>query len=175
VGFHGRFGLAGLQNEENPVVCYDLVSGRYYHFIGNFEPNIGHPDGLLATSDSLFVADWSSDGAFGQNDTGAIYQIRYAPFTQLFVPGKSGSRGRMIWFEGRLALKADSTSVPNQSLTFSVDGVVVGSAQTDQQGIARLPYVIPLNRMPGGHTLSVIFAGQSVYRASRQDAFLQVP
>ena len=78
VGMHGKFLLGGLENEENPLVFVDLNDNSYFHFIGNDEPEIGHLDGLLATSDSLFVADVSSNGGFsvGAGNTGAIYQIK---------------------------------------------------------------------------------------------------
>jgi glucose/arabinose dehydrogenase len=79
IGFHGKSNLAGLANEENPVVFYDLATGDYFHFISNDEPNIGHPDGLLATADSLFVADLANGSFFGPFGTGAIYQIQVIP------------------------------------------------------------------------------------------------
>jgi len=79
VGFHGRFDLGGLANEENPLVFYNQTTGRYFDFIGNNEPNIGHLDGLLSTSNALFIADLSSNGdLFTQQGTGAgvIYEIQ---------------------------------------------------------------------------------------------------
>ena len=78
VGMHGRFSAGGLDNEENPLVFVDLNDNSYFHFIGNDEPNVGHLDGLLSTSDSLFLADISPSGGFGGNagSTGAIYQIK---------------------------------------------------------------------------------------------------
>src|SRR5260370_37127190 len=76
VGFHGRFDLGGIPNEENPVVYVDLAATNYFQFIGNDEPNIGHLDGLLSTDDSLFLADLTATGArrAGAN-TAVIYQI----------------------------------------------------------------------------------------------------
>ena len=77
VGFHGKWALAGVANEENPLVFVDLTSTNYFQFIGNDEPNIGHLDGLLSTSDSLFLADLT---ATGNTDTsgnaGVIYQLK---------------------------------------------------------------------------------------------------
>ena len=74
VGFHGKFFAGGIANEENPLVYYDLESGEYFHFISNNEPNISHPNGVLAAGDSLFVSDM---GAFlTNNPNGAIYQIK---------------------------------------------------------------------------------------------------
>jgi glucose/arabinose dehydrogenase len=82
VGFHGKFNQGGIANEENPLVYYDLTTGESYHFIGNDEPDIGHLDGLLATADSLFVADLSfTGGVFSPGDAGkgVIYQIKVVP------------------------------------------------------------------------------------------------
>lgn len=76
VGFHGKWALAGITNEENPLVYVDLTATNYFHFISNDEANIGHLDGLLSTRDSLFVADISSTGNIDSGKTGVIYQIK---------------------------------------------------------------------------------------------------
>jgi len=77
VGFHGQFSGAGVANEENPVVFVDLEDNSYFQFVSNTEPGIGHLDGLLSTSDSLFAADISPGGGFGSSNknSGKIYQI----------------------------------------------------------------------------------------------------
>jgi glucose/arabinose dehydrogenase len=78
-GFHGRFDLGGLANEENPLVFWNRTTRNYFDFIGNNEPNIGHLDGLLSTRNSLFLADLSSNGdLFSSQGTGAgvIYEIQ---------------------------------------------------------------------------------------------------
>jgi glucose/arabinose dehydrogenase len=77
-GFHGRFSLGGLQNEENPVAFVDLATGEYFHFIGSDEPAIGHPDGFHSTHDTLYLSDMSPSGGLGgaQAGTGRIYAIR---------------------------------------------------------------------------------------------------
>lgn len=79
VGFHGRFFLGGLENEENPLVYVDLDAGRYFHFVGTDEPGIGHLDSLLATQDALFLVDMSRDGSLAGSGTGVIYRIRAVP------------------------------------------------------------------------------------------------
>ena len=80
VGFHGRFNAGGLANEENPLVFYDLDTDDYFHFIENDQDGVGHLDGLLATSDRLFVSDLSMGGSVTSNGRGqgAIYVIRAA-------------------------------------------------------------------------------------------------
>src|SRR5262249_24568932 len=47
---------------------------------GNDEANVGHLDGLLATQDSLFLADLTTTGNMSNSPAkGAIYQIRVKP------------------------------------------------------------------------------------------------
>lgn len=80
VGFHGKFGLFGVANEENPLVYYDLGTGQYFDFLSNDLTMIGHLDGLLATGDSLFVADLTGPGSeFTSTPDGRIYQIQVVP------------------------------------------------------------------------------------------------
>src|SRR5437660_1254481 len=75
VGFHGKFSAPPSGNEENPLVFWDLGTGKYFHFIESFQ--LGHGDQLLATDDSLFIADMASDGSVDTNGgTGVIYQIK---------------------------------------------------------------------------------------------------
>ena len=71
VGFHGRFFGA---NEENPVVYYDLATGEYFHFVGVNNSDKSHRNGLLSTTDSLFVSDMGD--FLTANHTGAIFQIK---------------------------------------------------------------------------------------------------
>jgi hypothetical protein len=98
VGFHGRFNHGGLFNEENPLVYYDLGTGKYFHFIENDEPGVGHLDTMLTTNDSLFLADVSSTGSMENGaQSGVIYQIKAisrgnAPSSKNHVaPGKTAA------------------------------------------------------------------------------------
>lgn len=77
-GFHGRFNLAGTANEENPVAFVDLDDLSYFHFVSNADATVGHLDGLLATTDTLFLADLSSQGGFSgtAQNSGKIYAIK---------------------------------------------------------------------------------------------------
>lgn len=76
VGMHGKFNSGGDANEENPLLFANLATGDYFQFISGDEPQVGHLDGLLATRDSLFVADISRGGSMSQMNDGAIYRIQ---------------------------------------------------------------------------------------------------
>lgn len=76
VGFHGEFDSVDAANGENPLVYADPQTGKYFHFMENRQAGLGHPDGLLATTDSLFVADLSDASLFGAPfQSGSIFQV----------------------------------------------------------------------------------------------------
>lgn len=109
IGFHGKFSLGGLANEENPLVYADPATGTYFHVIDNQEAAVGHLDGLLATADSLFIADLSPKGGLDTNGgTGVIYQLK-----SLVVPALGFQRHaqalELTWPQGVLQT-ADSPS-----------------------------------------------------------------
>jgi glucose/arabinose dehydrogenase len=77
VTFHGKFNLGGASNEENALVFVDLSSNRYFHFIPSKLAGVGHLDGLLSTSDSLFISDLSKSGNLSSSTgNGVIYQVK---------------------------------------------------------------------------------------------------
>jgi glucose/arabinose dehydrogenase len=78
IGFHGRFnGAPAGVDAENPLVFYDIANDTYFHFIEGNQPGLGHLDGLLATSDRLYLSDVSTAGpvTFGGAGQGAIYVL----------------------------------------------------------------------------------------------------
>jgi hypothetical protein len=89
IGFHGQFDqtgdpnpLTGAGNEEHPVVFDSLDSNSYWHFIDNANPGvtIGHLDGVLSTTDSLYLSDLAAGSLFGGPlNTGSIYEITAVP------------------------------------------------------------------------------------------------
>jgi glucose/arabinose dehydrogenase len=104
VGFHGDFNNGGPANDENPLVYVDLKTKRYFEFVAGSLPGVGHLDALLATNDSLFVADLSSTGSlFGSQHSGVIYQIKVVsrPPVVIAVSGPDdGVTGQTLAFAG---------------------------------------------------------------------------
>jgi glucose/arabinose dehydrogenase/uncharacterized protein YaiE (UPF0345 family) len=86
VGFHGLTSAGGPDNDENPVAYVDQATHTYFPFITAGQGGVGHLDGLLATQDSLFLADLSTNGDLFQTaQGGAIYEIQALPATSLQV------------------------------------------------------------------------------------------
>jgi hypothetical protein len=85
VPFSGKFNLGGLQNDENPLVFVDTATNTSFHFISN--QLLGHPNGVLTTSEALYLSDLNYRGAFGGTSSagvpadqeGVIYRITYVP------------------------------------------------------------------------------------------------
>jgi len=112
LGFHGRFNSGGTNNEENPVVYASPATGAYFHFIEGQQPGIGHLNGLLATRDSLFVADLVSTGDTGNGArAGVIYQIksRVNPTAPILGARFAGSQVELTWDRGTLQETDDVT------------------------------------------------------------------
>jgi glucose/arabinose dehydrogenase len=132
VGFHGLFDLGGTANDENPVAYVDLSTHSYFRFIPNSVAGVGHLDGLLSTSDSLFLADLSSNGdIFNSTQTGVIYQIKAEPPVLAPIPDQSITEG------STLTLTA-SVSDPDQSsdtLQFSIVNPPSGASIDPNSGV----------------------------------------
>ncbi len=75
--FVGFFGSFSPPNNENPILYYDLASGKFFQFIDAGREGIGYPIGLLSTDDSLFISDLSStSNLFTDQGNGVIYQVQ---------------------------------------------------------------------------------------------------
>jgi len=123
VGFHGKYGGGGLDNEENPLVYVDLATTNYFHFIAGHQVGVGHLDGLLATGDSLFVADLATNGSLGSG-LGVIYQIKSLVLPPVSVT-RSGGQIQLTWSFGTLQSAASVTGpwndVNNATSPYSID------------------------------------------------------
>lgn len=114
IGFHGKFTGAGAANEENPVVYADPITTNYFHFIFGQQTGVGHLDGLLATRDSLFVADMSTAGnVFNSTNAGVIYQIKslLPPVPPTLSAQSVGGKIELSWDRGGLQ-EAENPSGP---------------------------------------------------------------
>jgi hypothetical protein len=112
LGFHGKFSNAGLANEENPLVYAAPDTSAYFHFILGRQAGIGHLDGLLATRDSLFVADMTTTGNPGSSvNAGAIYQIKslVTPTLPTLTIHRLGAQLQLTWTRGTLLEASEIT------------------------------------------------------------------
>ncbi len=130
LGFHGKFTLGGTNNEENPLVFVDLAGTNYFHVTSAAQPDVGHLDGLLATEDSLFIADLTTSGNMNNgNGLGVIYQIRSLVLPSVRVK-PVGKKIELNWSYGTLQ-QAASVSGQWRDVTNSTSpqAVEAGSQQ----------------------------------------------
>ncbi len=69
-------------------------------------------------------------------------------------------------------LTDDNGGISGKDITFTVDGVVAGTATTDASGVASLPYLIELGA--GTYTIQADFAGDAAYVAASDTNSLTV-
>jgi hypothetical protein len=134
LGFHGIFNQGGTNNEENPVVYADPASGTYFHFIEGQQTGWGHPDGFLATHDSLFVADLVSTGDTGQGTgAGVIYQIKslVTPSPPRLTIRFQASQPMITWERGTLQ-EATNVTGPWNDVIDAFSPHVIQSTGTQQ-------------------------------------------
>jgi len=101
VTFSGVFGQGGVNNTENPVAFVDTATNTFFHFIEN--QTMGHPNGLLSTTDALYISDLNSSGAFygtvdgiPADQGGVIYKIVAVPEPDAWVLAMVGMSGGMF-------------------------------------------------------------------------------
>ncbi len=116
LGFHGRWSLAGVPNEENPIVFADLNTTNSFQFVGNDLAFVGHFDGLMSTDDSLFLIDLTGTGDTDNSlRSGVIYQIKSLVAKRLNFSVDHSSI-RFSWSRGGTLQQSYSPAGPWSSL-----------------------------------------------------------
>ena len=131
VGFHGKWALGGINNEENPLVFADLTTTNYFHFVSNDEAGVGHFDGLLSTDDSLFLSDLTSTGNTDlSSNAGVIYQIK-SLVAHVLSCHPSNNTLQFIWSRGGVLEQAADLAGPWTPISSGTNamGVTVDPAQ----------------------------------------------
>ncbi len=77
-----------------------------------------------------------------------------------------GSPGETKTLKATLRRKVDKAYLANQTLTFKIDGNVIGASVTDATGKATLSYKWSETYSTGAHTLTAEYAGDAAYIAS---------
>ncbi len=140
VGFHGQPAY-GIANEENPLVFYSVASGTYCHFVSNDEPNVGHLNGVLSTSDALFLADMASNGSLASAGagTGVIYQIMSGG-TLVSITATDGVATEAGSTTGTLTVTRSGSTTGELTVLYAVTGTAsAGSDYEPLSGSVTIP------------------------------------
>ncbi len=115
----------------------------------------------LAVGSHALVASFAGDANYLDNTgSGALTALQTA--TTLSSVSNSQKVGQTSDLRVRLKRASDLSGLSGKLVSFSVDGIAVGTAITDATGIADLPYVTP-ELSASVHSVSAVFAGTSQY------------
>lgn len=95
----------------------------------------------------------------------------YLP-VRIVATSVSGSRGSQRVLLATIT--SAGSALASKTVTFKIDGVVVGNARADSRGMARLTYKIPTTMSVGSKPIRVEFYGDSKYAPGAGDAALNV-
>ncbi len=130
------------------------------------------PDSTTPITDALYINDAGQIVATGLVD-GRPHAFLLTPTsvqTELSVAAVTVRYGTRI--ELSATLLSASTPVTQRAVTFAIDGATVGTAITDNTGVARL--TAPHKTRAGEHTVSAAFPGDELYASSSSTAMLNV-
>ncbi len=85
------------------------------------------------------------------------------PNNRIALSNASGYYGQTITLKARQLARPSNTPIAGEVITFSVDGVKVGTGTTDANGYATYAYILSDTMSVGSHALSASFAGDATY------------
>lgn len=94
--------------------------------------------------------------------------------TAVYLNTLTGGWGTTVSLYTYLYQVSPKVMLPNQKVEFLVDGVAIGTATTDVNGYAKVPYKIPANLSVGAHSTMVRYLGDGTYGASSRTSTLTV-
>jgi len=121
----------------------------------------------------LVEASFAGDASFAASDAAGALMVKRTD-TKLLMLERSASSGDVCLLKGYLYRSTDRGRIGERSLAFSVDGSQVGTAVTDIEGRAVLPYMVPEDTAPGPRPIGVSWAGDADYYSSSTSSTLTV-
>ena len=94
--------------------------------------------------------------------------------TRVAVNSGTCSRGKIQRLSARLINLASNDYLSGKTVTFQIDGNVVGTGVTGKDGYARYSYTVPSDMTVGSHTIGASFDGDTSYNASQGSGTLTV-
>ncbi|MDZ4210765.1 MAG: Ig-like domain repeat protein, partial [Methylotenera sp.] len=147
---------------DSDVVNLNETSLKNFHFNTSWS-ELPQPNGVNTTERYVYANEISSFSTFAP--------LGEKPSTMLAVTDVSGLNGQTVNLEATLT-NQDGTPLAGKTIDFTVNGTSVGSALTDDNGIATLNYIITL--IPGTYTINATFNGDGGYTATDATSTLTV-
>ena len=117
------------------------------------------------------LANYLGDNIYVATSNTNNLKVNYTP-TAIVLNPISGNKGDIVNLVTSLTDIYSNVPISGKTVQFSVDGNIIGTAVTDINGIATLPYTITQNG--GYYYIGVLFAGDNVYNSSTGGATLKV-
>ncbi len=132
------------------------------------------PEGAGA-GDRVIGASWAGNAGYpASSNTGKLGVLQGNLYLWTYV--RSGKVGTTHPLKSYVRSLPDYVIQPGKSITFKVNGSVIGSANVAADGWATVNWAIPAGEPTGSHTATAEFAGDSWYlAASGGTAFNVVP
>ncbi len=116
------------------------------------------------TITAFFTEDSTNAASYGTS-TLTVTAAPPKTATSVSVPNQIRTQGQSITLTASLKTMS-GTALGGQSVSFTVDGVAVGSAATNSSGTASVPYTIAANTTAGSYPVKAVFAGDATHTAS---------
>lgn len=94
--------------------------------------------------------------------------------TSMQANSEIGTYGSPVVLKAKLSMVSAAQPLAKLTITFKVDGVTVGSGDTDASGAAQTEFAIPSGFAIGGHMIEASFAGSAALVKSSAQANLAV-
>ena len=109
------------------------------------------------------AASFAGDGSNGASTGKSTLTVsKYA--ASLSAASATGTPGQTVTLSA--TLKSGSAALSGRTVSFTVDGTVVGTGTTNAAGLATLSYALPAGAALGPHTVTATFAGDAAYLAA---------
>lgn len=119
-------------------------------------------DAPLTIGTHTLVIDFAGDTNHNASTVSKTLRVDKAP-TRLTINTQAAKVGGIVTFKSKMTRRIDGFGLVGKTVSFLVDGVVVGSAVTGATSFAELTFTVPNTLSVGLHTLSASFAGDASY------------
>jgi len=114
---------------------------------------------------------FGGDGIYtASSGTGTLPKLN----TSLSATAATDIQGNAVSLSASLSDSNGGAALQQETVTFSIDGTVVGSGVTSASGLATYSYAIPAGMTAGSHTIKAAFAGDGFHNSSVASATLTV-
>ena len=128
---------------------------------------------IIQTSGTYTIlANYFGNNTYAASSNTNKLDVNSTP-TNVIVNDLTGNKGETVNLTATLTDTVHQLAISGETIKFLINGNLVGSAVTNSNGIATLPYTITQNG--GYYYIDALFAGDNIYNSSTGNATLKVP